>query len=53
MNTVRSKFPFYLKMAGIISNVHEKYLYGKGIERVRKAARDLKGYLQPAAIGHV
>ena len=53
MNTVRSKFPFYLKMAGIISNVHEKYLYGKGIERVRKAARYLKGYLQPAAIGHV
>ena len=53
MNTVRSEFPFYLKMAATVSSVHEKYLYGKGLERVRKAAANLKGYLQPAAIGSV
>lgn len=53
MNTVRGAHPFYQKMAMIISSVHEKYLYGKGLERVRKAASDLKGYLQPASIGSV
>ena len=53
MNTVRGAHPFYQKMAMTISSVHEKYLYGKGLERVRKAASDLKGYLQPASIGSV
>jgi hypothetical protein len=53
MNSVRSAFPFYMKMAATISNVHEKYLYGKGLERVRKAASELKGYLQPASIGSI
>ena len=31
---------FYRELSGVLSTAHEKYLYGKGYERVRGAAAD-------------
>ena len=53
MNTVRDKFPVYKQLAATISDVHTKYLYGKGFGRVCKAVSDFKKGLELAAVGSV
>ena len=53
MNEAREGAPWYAALAGQISESQQKYLYGKGYERVQKACSELKGYLKPAAIGVV
>ena len=51
MDTVRAKVAFYKALAQIVADAQQKYLYGKGYERVKGAAAEIR--LKLASIGVV
>lgn len=51
MDTVRGKVAFYKALATTVATAQQKYLYGKGFERVKGAAAEIK--LKLASIGVV